>query len=432
MRFIQENIFLLSTIGVAVLIGGLMLAWSAGIGGDVDEALASRQKLSNQLSRLRKPPVNVNIVEAEREGVEEVLVTQQTVVDMCVEWNCRNYQTFELRFDTEDGKRVVPAFPADRQLYRRYDLTFNAAQVYRKELAALLVSLRPVVPPTKEQIDDEKDLWEKKLHDEWRERKNKRRKAAEAAEGDEESIAETAKPKPVAGGVDKAEPAPTAQKALERAEIALLIKHAKEATIYAPSKALDWVLPGPELVAPPITKIWQAQLNYWITKDIIAAIRATNAVSARPANAGNEIPSVLDAAVKELVKVEIDENYVAGPEAAGGTTGIARRGVEAAVNSFTQRASCQQYDVLHYSFTVVMPTRSLNALERNLMKRNYHTILGVHIRQLPQRPSDRYYGTDPVMAVTIRGELLVLTAWKRALLGELEKETIQRGGPSDS
>ena len=429
MRFIQENIFLLSIIGVAVLLGGLMVALSASIGGDVDKALASRQELSNQLSRLRKPPVNVDIVEAERGRVEEVLATQQAVVDMCIEWNRRNYQPFVLRFNAEDGPREIPAFPADRRLYRHYDLTFNAAQVYRKELAGLLVSLSPVVPPTKEQIDEEKDLWEKKLHDEWRERKNKRLKAAKAAEGGEESIAETRKP--LVGGVDTAEPAPTDQQALEMAEKALLVKHAKKAMIYAPSQALDWVLPGPELVAPPITQIWQAQLNYWITKDIIAAIRATNAVSARPAKAGNETPSVLNSAVKELVKIEIDENYVAGPEATGGTTGGARRGVGAAVNSFTQRASCQQYDVLRYSFTVVISTRFLNALERNLMKRNYHTILGVHIQQLPQSPSDRYYGTDPVMAVTIQGELLVLTAWERALLGEIEKQTIQRAEPSD-
>ncbi|MBL7133717.1 MAG: hypothetical protein ISS78_06435 [Phycisphaerae bacterium] len=413
MRFIRENIFLLSTVGVVVLIGGIMLACGTNIGADVDRALSTRQKLSNQLARLRQPPVNTDIVEAERERVEEVLATQQAVVDMCIAWNRRNYQPFVLPFDAEDGPREVPAFPVDRQLYRHYNLAFNAARVYRKELNKLLATLRPVVPPTKEQIEEEKSLWEKKLQDEWRGREGTRRNAAEAVE--DGNIAETDTP---ARDADAKPEPPTAQQALDMAQKALLVKHAQNAMIYAPSEALDWVLPVQVLVPPPISQIWQAQLNYWITKDIIAAICASNDNSAGLAKSRKETPSVLNAAIKELVKIEIDENYVAGVQVTGAAKAGAKGGAPApgaggAVNTLTQRASCQQYDVLHYRFTVIMPTRFLTELEQNLMNRNYHTILGVQIRQLPAIPSDRYYGTDPVMTVTLQGELLLLTAWER-------------------
>ncbi len=402
MRFIRENIFLLSTVVVVVLVGGIMLASSTNMGSNVDRALSTRQKLSNQLARLRQPPVNADIVEAERERVEEVLATQQAVVDMCIAWNRRNYQPFVLPFNAEDGPREVPAFPVDQQLYHQYDLTFNGARVYRKELAKLLATLHPVVPPTKEEIDEERTLWEKKLQDESREREGKKPKAGE--DGD---IAET--DTSVRGADAKPEP-PTAQQALDMARKALLVKHAQNAMIYAAKEALDIVLPGPELQAPPISQIWQAQLNYWITKDIMAAICASNDNSARLAKSRNETPSVLNAAIKELVKIEIDENYVVGFQVTGAAPAA---GAPGAVNTLTQRESCEQYDILHYSFTAVMPLSSLNALEQNLMNRNYHTILGVQITQLPDILPDRYYGTDPVMTVTLQGELLLLAAWDR-------------------
>jgi hypothetical protein len=268
--------------------------------------------------------------------------------------------------------------------------------------------------PTKEQIEKEKTIWEKKLHNKWKKGEAKRRRAAEAAEG---NIAEDGNETPETPG----ESPPTAQQILTRANKALLIRHAQKGSIYVSSDALDIVLPGPELVPPPITQIWLAQLNYWITKDIIAAISATNDVSARLAKSRNETPSVLNAAVKELVKIDINEKYVGGGEVPGRPTrpptpGGGRPPAAAAtpgVNSFTQRGSCQQYDVLRYKFTIVMPTRFLNTLEQNLMKRNFHTILSVQITELSSIPVDRYYGTDPVMTVILEGEVLLLTAWER-------------------
>ncbi len=404
MRFIRENIFLLSAAGAVILIGGIMLASSASIGEDVEKALSNRQELSKQLGRLGEKPVNVKIVKKERQRVEAAQATVRAVVDANIAWNRRNCQPLLLTFNAEDGLRKVPAFPADLQLYRQYDLTFNAAQVYREESAKLLASLLPVGQPTQEQIEKEKILWETKLQNEWKKREAKRRKAADAAEGD---ITGGGNESPETGG----EGAPTVQQILTMANKALLVKHAQKGLIYASTEALDIVLPGPELVAPPITQIWLAQLNYWITKDIIAAISATNDISAPLAKSRNETHSVLNAAVKELVKIEINEKYVSGGEVPGSSTpGPAAAGV---VNSFTKRASCQQYDVLRYKFTIIMPTRFLSALEQNLMNRNFHTILGVQITALSDIPADRYYGTDPVMTVTLQGELLLLTAWVR-------------------
>ncbi len=406
-------------VAVVVVVGGIMLASSASISEHVDKALSTRKALSVQLGRLRQPLVNVAIVEAERQRVEDVLAAQQAVVNASIAWNRRNYQPLVLKFKAEDGDRQVPAFPVDQQLYGRYDLTRNAAESYHVELDKLLSTLEPVVAATQKQLEEEKSLWEKKLQDEWRERAPAKTETPEAPR-DAFAIDELA---PVEGAARRV--APTEAQALTMAKKALLVKQAQKGMIYASKEVLDIVVPRRVLKAPPIKEIWQAQLNYWVTKDIIAAIRATNEQSARMAEARKEKPSVLNSAVKELLKIDVNEKYVAGARARGPKGGAkpkakpkpkkkVRAGKTAGTaNTLTQRASCEQYGVLHYTFRVNMPLRFLNALEKNLMSRNYHTIMGVQITQLPETPSERYYGTDPAMTVTIQGELLLLTAWER-------------------
>ncbi|MCK4277062.1 MAG: hypothetical protein KAX78_11140, partial [Phycisphaerae bacterium] len=81
-------------------------------------------------------------------------------------------------------------------------------------------------------------------------------------------------------------------------------------------------------------------------------------------------------------------------------------------------------DVIHYSFTVIMPVRYLVLLEEQLQRLPYHTVRG-HRYRLPSSTDtrDHYFGTDPVMSVTIEGEMLLVTSWVRPLMpkGALEK-----------
>jgi hypothetical protein len=90
-----------------------------------------------------------------------------------------------------------------------------------------------------------------------------------------------------------------------------------------------------------------------------------------------------------------------------------------AAGDLTQHYTCPQFDVVRYSFTVVMPVRYLLDLEQNLLKRNYHTVLRVDIQDVPDDPESKYfYGSAPVKLVTIQGELLLLTDWERPLMPE--------------
>ena len=419
MKFVRENIFLVATLAAVVVFGGIILGFGVVTAGNRDEALSQRRKLSDNLADLKSAaPVNTRILEEKKAWVAKVLAIQQTVLDTSIDWNRQGCDPFALTFNTAQGPRRIPAFPVDRGLYQQYDLTFTAANVYRAELKGLLARLKPVRPYTKEEEEKERALWEKKLRDDWQLREREGLEELDAAEEGDIAVADDRPHKAAPAAAEP--PAGIAERSSKMAQNSLLVKHAKEGMIYASPRVLDMVRAERDVWS--IAQIWEAQLNYWITRDITEAIQKTNEDRAGSLPEGKEL-SVLNAAVKELVKIEIDERPVKG-EAVTETKRPRGRAKKAKAKEapdtarLTQRASSEQYDIFQYSFTVIMPISSLNALQRNLMKRNYHAILSVRAEQMPKAPVDRYYGTDPVMRVTITGELLLLAAWTRGTEGD--------------
>jgi len=138
------------------------------------------------------------------------------------------------------------------------------------------------------------------------------------------------------------------------------------------------------------------------------------------------------------VKRDIGERYFHSPEGFGpmAPAASARRGLAGSGGQTLTRHACdKEYDVMHYEFTVVMPQRHLWRLQRNLMMGKMHTVLKVDMAEpqdvegsqtsgprpaFGQKPSEKtgryYYGPEPVMAITIHGELLLHTSWSRSLM----------------
>ena len=88
----------------------------------------------------------------------------------------------------------------------------------------------------------------------------------------------------------------------------MLIK-ARRGAVYVDPCAMDMVFTEAS-PNPPVVGLWQAQLNLWVTSDIIAAINATNEEAFAKARWAGPAADVLTAAVKRLARIDINENYV--------------------------------------------------------------------------------------------------------------------------
>jgi hypothetical protein len=232
------------------------------------------------------------------------------------------------------------------------------------------------------------------------------------------------------------------ERAVERAIEELTVSKARAGLIYASPASLDVVFPRPEAReadAPPDLR-WGAQVNLWVSRDILEAINKTNL---RALRRGALIRSAIvpNAAVKQLVKIEVQEGYVdvepgatgrrsrdvptpgyepgmGGVERGGRRGGPAGRGRSTGRDkSLTGRVTNREYQIVRYRFTVILNTGRLLDLLRNVMLRGDHTVLNVEMTEPSVEETDmRYYGVEAVMRTTITGEMLMRSAWTRPLM----------------
>jgi len=109
---------------------------------------------------------------------------------------------------------------------------------------------------------------------------------------------------------------------------------------------------------------------------------------------------------------------------------------------FTDRASCKDYDVLQYNFTVVMPAYLVLDLQKALYSLSYHTVLKVEMTSVddpkagtpvmaPVGPDGQqlagiplYYGPGSFLKVTIYGEFLMPSPWQRGTFDRTQAKWI--------
>ncbi len=486
MRFLRQNVFLLAVIGVVVVAGGIMLAMVFSGTGDLDELVKLRTDRSKELRRLAKDSEKANkaVIEAEKERVESIRDGEKEVLDRSAAWNRRTYPILTLTYTDDDGtQHTVPAFPIDRNKYRAFGLVFQFTEQYRQKMLALLKHMNATSPPNQDEIDREQTRIERQLasvkkDEEDREaRANIRSGPAErstprdvnAAMREEEMMmmmrgrfaqdprrSRTAGPRRNSRTTRRGNVTAVSAEAEERGLRSVRIRKARLGDVYATVDAFDLIFVGEDVSATD-DQLWRAQINLWVTQDIAEAIRETNRQVMEARKIPAEQRNVLNAPVKRLVEVYVEEDYYTGGAAGGasssrstddmgmggfddpyggygdymmdfrgGARGSSGATAKAAgpAPTLTERACSTTHDVIHYSFTVVMPARYLPRLEENLMRRNNHTVLRVEFSRVDtgSAPSSgsrgatgdlHYYGTSPVVQVTIMGELLLLTSWER-------------------
>ena len=502
MGFLRQNVFLLAVIGAVVIAGGVMVTMYFSVASASDELVSERTKLSKQLKQTSQPP-NAAMVSAVRGRADGIVAAVKGIADQSDQWNRRTFRVMPLPIPNKEGDVVekVDAFPIDRGKYPPFLLNSVFTRQYGQELKAMLGTLKPTNPPTQQEIDQQVAQAERKLAFEQaaREKREARKSGAPGLPRQtpraraapsyrdtdipedvlEEMMAEEAYRGPRGGRRRRTRTsgrrfgsalANASAEAKEKAFQLIRAKKAKGGRIYATMDSLDPVFLG-ERVTASDGELWRAQLNLWVTKEILEVIRQTNqqVLEMLPESDRN----VLNSPVKRLVQLEVNENYYtggtpvfetsegrtrrrsSGGEGSPGDIGEEERGwtgkrrrwqpkeaqagkaVASAAPTLTQRMCNKTYDVIHYRFSLVMPTRYLPLLETNLLARNNHTILSVEFEQAESSlaTADRgrqasdgefyYYGADPVVQVTVVGEQLFLASWVRGVWDEKANEWSQ-------
>ena len=471
MRFLKENMILVLLVVAVVLLGGGLLTVRSSVNRNVvDGLLKKRQDMAIRLRRKGGGTlVNKGIVAVERQRVKTTRSDANEIQRRCIEWNRRHCRPLRLPLLDKEEKVVghVDAFPIEpqKQKYVDYSLRYQFTNEYIRAIDGLRGKLRPAAVPTKEDIAAAAQRWEELIRKKM-ELDNIRDEGREERDGgparDERGVRPTwiggLPPDMPVRRAARAAPIRAADEASVYARRELMKAQARKGCMYADESAFQKVF----AIAIPVVadrQLWTAQLNLWVTGDIVEAIIATNreAFGKLPEQAWN-VPA---AAVKRLLRIEVDSDYfggkAAGPETPGWDPRDARmrdpmpgmmpemmppwghqmmgqvRPERAAPvtparpkamgEGLTGRTVRQDCDVLHYSFTVIMSARYLPSLQRNLMKRNLHTILNVQMAEVAfDENSLYYYGTEPVVQVNMDWELLLLTAWERGTAEEMEPD----------
>ena len=431
MQWIRQNLFLTCLTGVVVVVGGVLLAMgmiqNAGFAGDMvprHKAAKSLKRLERFLSRFE---VSERSLVKKAAYLKTICNERDRGLQDAVAWNRRNYRVLELLLGGGRDARKVPAFPVDVRLYSDEGLIYVFTDEYGKVLAGYLARLDVTRPPTDEEISTEAKTWSGRIQAKRESLVNKVQDALRKMPPLKEGELPT-KPKTVSDGewaLYQMTAEQIAEQAQSRAEASLVMQKANAGLIYASMAVLDVVFPRAvvRVADAPYDLLWAAQINLWVSNDILSAIDKTNRDSLL-VEAGRSIreASVPNSAVKRLCSLNVAREYVMGrdagaveaPKAKKKKTVAGRPPRRVDRDSLAMRSTCDEYEIIAYAFEVIMNTSRLPDLQRNLLSRGDHAVLSVNITNISGQDLERrYYGPEAVMRVTVTGEVLMRSEWTR-------------------
>ncbi len=447
MQFIRDNKFLAILAGVFLLCVIIFIPIKMGLSTTYEERLALRQKeMDDNARNNNRPYVNEQTVERGKKSLAEIEEQAARVAVAVLEKNRRNYTP--LMLVREDGTEI-PAFPINRKEYDQGGLGRKYTQLYRQWIEKKIAELEPTTVPTREEVENEikTQLTNIKAEEELRKRMESEEEAASRKSETDTRKSPVATPGLTDSG-DAVRPEVSAEeKARHFGTLIAKVARADKGRIYIDINTIQLVFPAVK-ANPPDAELWSAEISRWVFMDVLEAIKQTNDQSLlAEGGTGVKNATVPNTAIKRLVSMAVDRNYVTPPAGTTGSPGgpgpdgmapppmltdapgasYGQPTNKQSHLSLTNRVSCQLYDVVHYNFTVVMSINHLQTLQKNLLKQNLHTILGVRIVEVAGKTTGAavpaasaaedlyYYGRDPIMQVTIEGELLLLTDWTRGM-----------------
>ncbi len=171
---------------------------------------------------------------------------------------------------------------------------------------------------------------------------------------------------------------------------------------------------GDGLEAPELVDVWEAQLGYWIQKDVVEAIVAVNQEAADGLQRDDRWVGVMP--VKEVISIRVSQGAVPPVGEGDLTYGHAPGGYDDALppgsaeTVFTGLGSTDTFDVMQFAVKLVMDQRDIPRLIERLTADSLHTVLRVSYQAVPVNRDlkGKIYGPEPTVNVVMDFETILL------------------------
>ena len=499
MNWIRNNKFLASVAGAMVVLVAVAVFLGLGYDDEIATAMKSREKVIGKIRSLHKSPhENTATIREKKRASESLAKALRDVTQGDIDWNRQNYRMLDLPLPADSGGGVRAAFPFSKEEWTRSDLYYHFVSTYHKKLQEMLTMLRPVtLDPEALQKELISEAVRIQHQIDLQARVDRTTGTTAPAPGGAPGGGMVAPMEP-GGGMGEMGPAEAgpgmdyagqhsasdlrastttgySKVALAEAVNNLRFIKAGSGWIYADLRSLHKEFPYPYIATndEPPAKLWAAMVSLWIQGDVVYAIQKTIQDEFDRRKLPKGLQTVLTSPIKKIVYTQVGGKFskketgftvssgpsmggmgeigpmedVPGGEEVPGGEGMAM-GKTKRPDSLTGEMTNAAYDVVHYRVTLLMPTRFIPQVQKNLLSRNYHTILSQQVATtvkvddsagrgttvtVPGMGDEKrkamsmggntranelvdkmyYYGTEPLRLVTFDCEVKLLTGWTR-------------------
>lgn len=398
MDFLRRNMFYLICGVVAAGAGALGFTGLSGM-PEVRKELSIVAGIYENLDRVKS--VNQDRLDAEQERIDTLMEDRNTV-----------FARAEKTYGYEP--LIKDVFPSGDTRLR---LAFREA--YGPAMDALLRTLNYGGTATAQDIS----IWRDRIADEVAQQKDRGLDAGVATT----QVAPTGPARTAAGVLTQAgartDPTPRAHMAAAQRAYCYAIHFNDPRKSKISSLDVDeHLLNLGNLDAPFLADLWQAQLGYWIQKDVIEAIVAVNSEAADQARKEGRNAWIGIMPVKELVSIRLFQGYVSpdsgsdSPLEANGSNETYPTGSSDFV--FTQSASADWFEVVQFSVKLVMDQRDILRFVDQLCKESLHTLdrIAYEAVRINRTMVGKIYGSEPTVTVVMDFETIMLGEIFRPLM----------------
>ncbi len=404
MDLLRRHLYLIlcgagGAVGIALMVTGLR-AMPA-----VNTEMQASAQFHQTLGSLQSKPVNQRVLETTQTRIDQIVADRDELVKKAKEFYPYEFllEKIKVTVDPEGEKapkeKVFPEGTSEmRDKFRR---------VYAQEIQHLWEALRAGRPA----LDTDVTIMKEKIEEEEFRRKRAQETVSASDAGPESTPAGVL----TRAGIRKD---PLARAHLAAAQrIYCYGVHFNDAkppeldsslTFYAAMRETGKATP------PELKECWEAQLAYWLQKDVVDAITAVNGEAAAAARDRDEDRWVGIMPIKEVISIRTSRGYVmpGNDQFVGSAPGDYRPALPPAAQktAFTQSASTDAYEVMQFSVKLVMDERYILRFVERVCENRFHVPLRIAFKAVEpnRRWHGKIYGSAPVVNVVMDFETMLL------------------------